>query len=65
VTATALMGASGGWTSNVGIASATTGREVTVRVTADVIRVFPLGHFTVAASGSAPIEEFIPQPERP
>jgi hypothetical protein len=30
-----------------------------------VVRVFPFGSYSVEASGAAPIEEFIPQPERP
>ena len=64
-TAAALMGAAGGWVSDVGISTVSTDREVRVRVTADVVRVFPFGSYSVEASGAAPIEEFIPQPERP
>ena len=59
------MGAAGGWVSDVGIDATATGDEVTVRVTADVLRVFPLGSYSVEVSAAAPIEEFIPQPERP
>ena len=64
-TAAALMDAAGGWVSDVGIATSVSSREVIVRVTAEVVRVFPFGSFSVEASGAAPIEEFIPQPERP
>jgi TadE-like protein len=64
-TASALMDAAGGWVSDVDIAPMRTAREVRVRVTADVLRVFPLGSYSVEASGAAPIEEFIPQPARP
>ena len=34
-------------------------------VEADVLQVFPIGGFDVTVSASAPIERFIPQPERP
>ena len=39
--------------------------QVTVTVRADVLRVFPIGDFDVAVSASAPVERFVPQPERP
>ena len=39
--------------------------RVTVTVHADVLQVFPIGDFDVAVSASAPIERFVPQPERP
>lgn len=64
-TASALMGAAGDWVSAVSISVSTSSRDVTVRVTADVLQVFPLGSYSVRASGAAPIEAFIPQPERP
>lgn len=40
-------------------------RQVTVTVRAEVLQVFPIGDFDVAVSASAPIERFVPQPERP
>jgi len=64
-TASELMAGAGAWVSDVGIAVGAGAQEVTVRVTADVLQVFPFGNYAVAASGSAPVEEFIPQPERP
>jgi hypothetical protein len=64
-TARSLMGAAGGWVSDVRIAMTSGSRDVTVRITADVVRVFPFGSFSVEASGAAPIEEFVAQPERP
>lgn len=60
-----LMAGAGGWVSGVGVAVDRSGREVAVRVTADVVRIFPFGSYSVAASGSAPIEEFIAQSGRP
>jgi hypothetical protein len=30
-----------------------------------VLQVFPIGSYSVEASASAPIERFIPEPERP
>jgi hypothetical protein len=38
--------------------------RVTVTVHADVLQVFPIGDFDVTVSASAPIERFVPQPER-
>ena len=46
--------------------SSTHGPErVTVTVRAEVLQVFPIGDFDVAVSASAPVERFVPQPERP
>ncbi len=39
--------------------------QVTVTVHVDVLQVFPIGSFDVSVSASAPVERFIPQPERP
>jgi Flp pilus assembly protein TadG len=39
--------------------------RVTVTVDADVVGVFPVGSYSAHASASAPIEQFVPQPERP
>jgi len=64
-TALALMSSADGFTSGVGVSTSRSSTRVTVRVTADVIQIFPIGSFSVDASGSAPIEEFIAQPERP
>ena len=55
----------GSMTSGVQVASSVGIDQVTVTVSADVIRVFPLGDFDVSVSASAPIERFVPQPERP
>ncbi len=64
-TAASLMDAAGAWVSGVGISMSSSARDVTVHVRADVLQVFPLGSYSVEASGAAPIEEFISQPERP
>lgn len=64
-TAASLMDAAGAWVSGVAISTSTSSHDVTVRVRADVLQVFPLGSYSVAASGAAPLEEFIAQPERP
>jgi len=36
-----------------------------VTVHAGVLRVFPIGNFDVTVSAAAPVERFVPQPERP
>jgi hypothetical protein len=36
-----------------------------VVVSADVLQVFPIGSFDVTVTARAPVERFIPQPERP
>ena len=55
----------GGITANVGVAAGGDADRVTVTVSADVLQVFPIGSYSVEASASAPIERFIPEPERP
>ena len=55
----------GTMTSGVRIAPQVGPDEVTVTVSADVLQIFPIGDFDVSVSASAPIERFIPQPERP
>lgn len=52
-------------TSGVQVTPAVTADAVTVTVSADVLQVFPIGNFQVSVSASAPVERFIPQPERP
>ena len=52
-------------TSGVGVGPAADGDEVIVTVRAEVLQVFPIGDFDVTVSAAAPIERFIPQPERP
>jgi len=64
-TAFELMSSAGGFTSGVGVATRRSSVRVTVTVTADVVQIFPFGSFSVTASGSAPVEEFVAQPERP
>jgi hypothetical protein len=55
----------GSLTSGVQVATSGGPDEVTVTVSAGVLQVFPIGDFDVTVSASAPIERFIPQPERP
>jgi hypothetical protein len=55
----------GSMSSNLAVAPQVGPRQVTVTVRADVLRVFPFGTFDVAVSASAPVERFVPQPERP
>ena len=64
-TAFELMSSASGFTSGVGVATRRSSVRVTVTVTADVVQIFPFGSFSVTASGSAPVEEFVAQPERP
>jgi hypothetical protein len=55
----------GGITANIGVAVGGDIERVTITVSADVLQVFPIGSYSVEASASAPIERFIPEPERP
>lgn len=64
-TALDLMSSADGFTSGVGVATRRSSTHVTVTVTAEVVQIFPIGSFSVRASGSAPLEEFVAQPERP
>jgi Flp pilus assembly protein TadG len=65
-TAHSMMSESvGALTSGVQVSPETTAEAVTVTVSADVLQVFPIGDFEVSVSASAPIERFVPQPERP
>ena len=54
----------GSMTSNVTVASMRTATAVTVTITADVVRIIPVGTFTITARASAPIERFDPEPVR-
>jgi uncharacterized membrane protein len=60
-----VNGSAGGITSNVGVTPGGDSDQVTFTVSADVLQVFPFGSYSVEASASAPIERFIPEPERP
>jgi Flp pilus assembly protein TadG len=60
-----VEGSAGDITSDVSVNSDVGPELVTVTVTADVKSVVPFGSFTVTESASAPVEVFIPEPERP
>ncbi len=64
-TAASIMAAVASMSSGVSVAPAIGPERVTVTVRADVLQVFPIGDFDVAVSASAPVERFVPQPERP
>lgn len=64
-TADAILVSVASMTSNVSVGADVGVDEVTVTVRADVLQVFPIGDFDVAASASAPVERFVAQPERP
>ena len=65
-TARALIDdAVGSLTSGVRVAPEVGPDRATVTIEADVLQVFPIGSFDVTVTASAPIERFIPQPERP
>ena len=64
-TARDLMASGSAWVSDIGVGVAAGATQVTVRVTANVVRIVPFGSFSVSASGSAPIEVFLAQSERP
>ena len=55
----------GALTSNVSVRPSRSSNEVSVVVSADVLQIFPIGSFDVTVTARAPIERFIPQPERP
>jgi Flp pilus assembly protein TadG len=65
VAAELLAGSAGRLTTGVAVATSRTASEVTVTVDVGVLRVFPIGDFDVSVTASAPVERFIPQPERP
>ena len=64
-TAQDVMASVGSMSSNVSVSSDAGPDAVTVTVRADVLQVFPIGDFDIAVSASAPVERFVPQPERP
>ena len=55
----------GALTSNVSSSRAGRPNEVSVVISADVLQIFPIGSFDVTVTARAPVERFIPQPERP
>lgn len=57
--------AAGGLTSNVGVAVGGGNDRITVTVSADVSSIVPFASFDVSESAAAPIEVFVPEPERP
>ena len=64
-TAQQLMASVASMSSNVSVIPDVGPEHVTVTVHADVLQVFPIGRFDVTVSASAPVERFVPQPERP
>jgi uncharacterized membrane protein len=60
-----LDGIAGSITSDVSVSTRGDAASVTVTVSADVLRVFPIGSYSVDASASAPVERFIPETARP
>lgn len=65
VASSLVGGSAGGLTSAVNVSVGGGADTVTVTVDADVVSIVPLASFSVNESASAPIEEFIPEPERP
>jgi hypothetical protein len=55
----------GSLTSGVRVSPSVGPDEVTVRVEVDVLQVFPIGDFDVSVSAAAPVERFVPEPDRP
>lgn len=64
-TAASVMAAVASMSSGVSITPEVGLERITVTVRADVLQVFPIGDFDVGVSASAPVERFVPQPERP
>jgi Flp pilus assembly protein TadG len=52
-------------TSGVEVSAPTGVEHKVVTVHAEVLQVFPIGRFDVTVSAAAPVERFVPQPERP
>ena len=64
--ARALIGGSAGrLATHVGVGTSRSAAQVTVTIDVGVLQVFPIGDFDVTVTASAPVEHFIPQPERP
>lgn len=59
-----VASAAGRLATGVGVATSRSASEVTVTVDVGVLQVFPIGRFDVTVTASAPVERFIPQPER-
>jgi hypothetical protein len=59
-----VSSSAGSITSHVTVSGGGDESQVTVTVSADVLQVFPLGSYSVSASAAAPIERFIPEPDR-
>jgi hypothetical protein len=60
-----MSGSAGSLASGVAVEVVRQAGRVTVTVDADVVAIFPAGSYAVQASASAPVEQFVPQPERP
>lgn len=60
-----VMAAVRSMSSNVSIETSATSEHFTVTIHADVLQVFPIGNFDINVSAAAPVERFVPQPERP
>jgi flagellar basal body L-ring protein FlgH len=65
VAAGLVSSSAGSITSHVAVTRTSDSNQMTVTVSAHVQQVFPIGSYSVEASASAPIERFIPEPERP
>jgi Flp pilus assembly protein TadG len=65
VGASLIAGSAGRLAAGVSVATSRSASEVTVTVDVGVLQVFPIGDFDVSVTASAPVERFIPQPERP
>jgi hypothetical protein len=64
-TARQVMAAVASMSSGLRIGADVGTRDVTYTIEVDVLQVFPIGSHDVAVSASAPVERFVPQPERP
>jgi len=65
VASSLVNGSAGGLTSGVNVSVGGGADTVTVTVNANVVSIIPLASFSINESASAPIEEFVPEPERP
>jgi hypothetical protein len=65
VAASLISRSAGSLAGNVSVSVSRSADRVSVTVTADVVRIFPAGTYTVHAHASAPIEAFVPEPARP
>lgn len=65
VASSLMSDSAGGLTSGVSVSVGGGADAITVTVNADVVSIIPFAGFSVNESASAPVEEFVSEPDRP